>query len=896
MADTLYLVDTFSLVFQVFHAIRQPMTGTRGQPTNAIYGFTGDIQHLINEKKPSHLICAMESEGPGERVEIYQEYKANRGEMPDELRPQIPNILEVVQGYNIPVVSCPGWEADDVIATLATQAVADGLDVRIVSSDKDMRQLINDKVKVYSIRKKRFMDDQGLWDEWGVRPNQVIDFQSLVGDSVDNVPGVPLVGPKKAQALLEKFETLDAVLDNADQAPGKKLSENLVTYREQALMSRELVTLKTDLPIEIEWDSARVSEPNHQRLFELFSDFGFRRYADEMQTQLMKAGVKGAKEHKREWKTISTAEEFNAFVKALSEQTTFCFDLETSSKNALLADIVGWAFCWEKDQACYIPVDAPEGDQTLSPEVVLEALRPILESPDIIKLNQNIKYESLVLRRAGVMLAGIGLDPMVGDYLIDAGARSHGLNDLSKKYLHREMIPISDLIGKGQKQLKMFEVDVEKTSEYASEDADVTWQIAEIIDEKLKEENLDELYWNLEGPLIEVLAEMEWNGISINTEELKNQSVRISGRLDALKAEIHDLAGREFNIDSPKQLSKILFEDLKLPPSKKTKTGWSTSADVLEQLASEHPLPAKLIEHRQLSKLKGTYLDALPALVNPETGKLHTSFSQTTAATGRLSSSDPNLQNIPVRTVEGREIRRAFIPSQPGWKLICLDYSQIELRMLAHFCHDEVMSESFRSGEDIHAAVAAQVYDVPLEEVTSAQRRVAKAVNFGVIYGQSAFGLAAALDISKEDAASFIDDYFEKYSSVQNFMDETLSETKRTGFATTILGRRREITGIRSHRFGNLNLPERTAVNTVIQGSAADLIKRAMLDVHAALAESELQAKMLLQIHDELVFEAPAEEVDALIALAKDKMESAMELDVPVIVDTKHGDNWLEAD
>lgn len=896
MADTLYIIDTFSLVFQVFHAIRQPMTGTRGQPTNAVFGFTGDLQHLFKEKSPTHLMCAMESQTPQERVAIYEDYKANRDAMPDDLRPQIPLILDVVQAYGIPIVSHPGWEADDVIATLATRAAAEGFDVRVVTSDKDIRQLLSPKIQIYSIRKRQLYDAENLWDDWGVRPDQVVDFQSLVGDSVDNVPGVPLVGPKKAQALLEKFETLEKVLENADQAPGKKMAENLKTFKDQALMSRELVRLNVNLPIELNWEDCRVTTPDHQRLHELFTDFGFRRYANEMETEVAQTSIKEAKSDVREWVKVDNEARFSEFLTELKEQSKFCVDLETTSIDPLQADIVGWAFCWESGKSFYLPVDGPQGAARLDPKAVLDSLQPILEDPERTVVNQNIKYDMLVLRRAGVRIGNIGLDTMVGDYLLDAGARTHKLDEISKKYLHRKMIPISDLIGKGKKQLKMFEVDVDDAAEYASEDADVCWQLTEIIEENLHDSELWDLYWDLERPLIPVLAEMEWNGIQVDVAELKRQSDLLSLRLADLMGEIYAAAGTEFNIDSPKQLAKILFEDLKLPVVKRTKTGLSTDQEVLEKLAFEHPLPAKIIEHRQLTKLKGTYLDALPSLVNKFTGKVHTSFSQTTAATGRLSSSDPNLQNIPVRTDEGRLIRKAFIPSEPGWKLVCLDYSQIELRMLAHFCHDEEMTNSFREGIDIHTAVAAQVYGVAAEEVQPSQRRVAKAVNFGVIYGQSPYGLAAALGIPKEEAAQFIEDYFTKYSSVQEFMESTLDTVKETGYATTILGRRREISGIRGTRWGNLNMPERTAVNTVIQGSAADLIKRAMINVHARLKREEHPARMLLQIHDELVFEAPAEAVDSLILLAREEMETALDLDVPIVVDCKSGDNWLDAE
>jgi DNA polymerase I len=895
MPHMLYLVDTFSLVFQVYYAIRQPMTGTRGQPTNAVFGLTGDIQHLLKDKQPSHLIFAMESTEDQERVNIYQDYKAHREEMPDDLRPQIEMILDVIRGFNIPIISHPGWEADDVIATLAKQAEADGFEVVIVSNDKDLRQLLSPRIRIYNIRKKQMQDAEFLLGEWGIRPDQVIDFQALVGDSVDNVPGVPLVGPKKASALLERFGTLDDVLLHADEAPGKKLSENLKTYAEQARISRDLVTLRTDLPLDYDWEQARVSTPDHQRLLELFEDFGFRRYSDEQRSLASEARMKGAGEHERRWEVVRTPAQFETFLTALRNRHRFCVDLETTSVNPMEADIVGWAFCWEADAGHYIPVAGPTGETFLDCQTVLAALKPILEDPDREIVNQNVKYDMVVLKRAGVAVRGLGLDPMVGDYLLDAGALNHGLDELAKRYLHRRLIPISDLIGKGKTQLKMFEVEVDKAAEYASEDADVAWQLAEIITGKLEEENLWDLYWNLERPLIPVLADMEYLGIRVDSDELARQSEALTGRLDALMHEVYALADCEFNLNSPKQLAKVLFEELRLPVLKRTKGGDpSTNEEVLQRLAYEHDLPARLMQHRHLAKLKGTYLDALPRMVNAYTGRIHTSFSQVTAATGRLASSDPNLQNIPIRTEEGRQVRRAFIAGEPGWKLICIDYSQIELRMLAHFCQDPALLAAFRDGVDIHRAVAAEVYGVAPGDVTREQRTVAKAVNFGVIYGQTAFGLGAALGIHKDEAAEFIDDYFAKYAEVSGFIDHVLQTCRQTGYATTILGRRRAITGIRPERYPSLNLPERTAVNTVIQGSAADLIKQAMINVHRRLQDEASPGRLLLQIHDELVFEAPADAVEGVISLAGTEMESALELDVPIVVDISVGENWLE--
>ncbi|MFO1006415.1 MAG: DNA polymerase I [Planctomycetaceae bacterium] len=897
MSDTLYIVDTLSLVFQVYHAIRQPMTGSRGQPTNALFGFTGDLEHLIKEKKPTHLICAMDSKGEGERNKIYAEYKAHREAPPEDLQVQIPLVLDLIRAYNIPVVIVPGWEADDVIATLATRAAANGMDVRLVTNDKDARQLLSDKIKIYSIRKKRMYDIEDLEKEWGIRPDQVVDFQSLMGDSVDGVPGVPQVGPKTATALIQEFGTLENVLANADKVKGKKVSQNLKEFAHLAHTSRELVRLHRELPIELDWDTARVHEPDWPKLVELFTDYGFRRYTAEAQSQLAKSSTQAAAEiPTRDWKIVHTEEEFEKFLAALKQQSKFCIDLETTSLNAMEAEIVGWAFCWQAGVGYYIPVDGPSGSKTLNRSKVLVALKPIIEDPARTAINQNIKYDMLVLKNHGVQIANVGLDPMIGDYLLDAGERSHGIDALTKKYLDREKIPTSDLIGKGTRQLKMFEVDVDKVAEYASEDADFAWQLADRIEPLLKEQSLWDLYWNLERPLISILAQLEMNGIRVNREELKRQSELVEKRLVGLTTECHELAGHEFNLNSPKQLATILFDELHLPVIKRTKTGPSTDEEVLEELSHKHPLPAKLMEHRMLAKLKGTYIDALPQMINRKTGNVHTSFSQVTAATGRLASTDPNLQNIPVRTEEGRLIRRAFEPSAPGWKLVCLDYSQIELRMLAHFCQDPVMLEAFRQGEDIHRRVASEVYGVPADQVTSDQRRVAKAVNFGVIYGQTSFGLANALGIERSVAETFITEYFQRYAEVEKFMHRTLEEVAHTGFAKTILGRRQAIDGIRPKRFRTLNMPERTAVNTVIQGSAADLVKQAMIHVDRAMRKAQRPARMLLQIHDELVFEAPEAEVASLVELAKREMENALPLNVPVVVDVKVGDNWLDAE
>lgn len=922
MPQTVYLIDTFSLLFQVFHAI-PPMTGPAGQPTNALFGFSRDILSLVRDRKPDWLICAMDSSGPNLRNEIYEAYKANRTEMPEDLRPQIPLLKDLLAAFRVPVFEAPGWEADDVIATLTRHAVDRGFLVRIVTSDKDARQLLGPSVEILNLRKNTVLTVEGLREDWGILPEQVVDFQSLVGDAVDNVPGIPLVGPKKAAQLLQTWGTLEGVLAHAAEAPGAKLRENLVTYAEQARTSEKLVRLNQHLPLELQWDDCRLQPFDVPKLQELFRGLGFRRLVDEAGTVTPKRGnpqkslfdeanssqeepassangaptpVVPTAARERNWKVIDTEADFERLTETLRGVRRLALDLETTGVDPLRCEIVGWAIAWNDHESAYIPVRGPEGCALLDPARVIEGFRPLLQNPELEWVNQNLKYDLIVLRGVGIEPASLGIDPMVGDYLLDAGARSHNLEVLMMKYLGRQGISISTLIGTGKNQITMDCVEVQKVAEYASEDAEAAWELATVIGEQLKSEGLWDLYWDLERPLIPVLAELEQRGIRVDAEELGRQSAEAGQKLQELMGIIHGLAGREFNIDSPLQLRKILFDELKLPVKKKTKTGPSTDQDVLEELATLHELPAKIIEHRQLTKLKGTYLDALPTLVHPVTGRIHTSFNQVVAATGRLSSSDPNLQNIPIRTEEGRRIRRAFRAGEPGWKLVCADYSQIELRMLAHFSGDLALHRAFAEGIDIHAAVASDVYRVPLADVDSEQRRVAKAVNFGVLYGQSSYGLAAALGISNEEAANFIEGYFKQYAEVTAFLEELLDRCHADGYARTILGRRRRIEGIRpaGQRNRNRNMAERTAINTVIQGSAADLIKRAMLGISARLRKEGHPGKMLLQIHDELVFEAPNESIPHLVELIHEEMEHALPLGVPLVVDVSTGENWLD--
>jgi len=887
---TVYLIDAYNLIFQVFHALPE-MTSPRGEPVNAVYGFANDLVSLLDEKRPDFIVVVFDAPGPTFRHELFADYKVQRTEMPEDLVPQIPMIRRAAEVLGVPVVEQVGFEADDIIATLARQADEQQAECYVVTSDKDCRQLITDRVSLYNVRKREVYDREKLADDWGITPEQVVDFQALVGDPVDNVPGIPLIGPKLARQLLEQFGTLDDVLANADEVSGKKRKENLKQGGEQALLSRQLVRLDDEVPIEFHWQDAYSVEPDREAAAQLFQDLGFRRL-----TQRMSDPAEGAETPKPQWladyRLINTPEAFADWFAELRSQQRISVDTETTSLSAAASDIVGYSFCWEPGLAYYLPVRAPDGESVLDEQATVSALAEVLEDPVVEKIGQNLKYDIVALRQQGIRLRGLGFDTMVASYLLDAGARNHSLDELARRYLDHENVKISELIGAGRNQKRMDEVPLERITPYASEDADVPLRLAPLLEEQLEQQQLSELFHSLELPLIDVLAEMEHNGIRVDVDCLAKLSGEFGERIQCLRSEIHELAGGEFNIDSPKQLQKVLFEELGLPVVKRTKTGPSTDAEVLETLAPHHPLPAKVVEYRQFTKLKGTYVDALPTLVNPRTGRIHCSFHQTVAATGRLSSSDPNLQNIPIRSETGRKIRSAFVPGPADWLLLAADYSQIELRVLAHFSEDETLCASFAADEDIHRSVAAEVFDVAPEDVTSEMRRRAKAVNFGVIYGQSPFGLARSLGIEQEEAAEFIEAYFDRYPGVEAFLSEILAGCHSSGYVKTILGRRRSIRGVRNIEGRSRNLPERTAINTVIQGSAADLIKKAMIAIHARLEREDWNAKMLLQIHDELVFEVAPDQREPLADLVVGEMTDVMRLHVPLKVDLKSGPTW----
>lgn len=975
-AETLYLLDAHSLIYQVFHAIA-PMTSPSGLPTNAVFGFTRDL-FFIREKNPTAMIAVFDAPGATFRDALYADYKAHRAPMPDDLQLQIPLIHELLAAMNIPLLSQAGMEADDIIATLARLGDERGMNVFICSSDKDCRQLITERVKIFNLRKREVYDRDALFKDWGVTPEQVIDYQTLVGDSVDNVKGVEGVGPKTASQYLQTYGSLDNLLARVEELKGKK-RENLEKARDLLPTSRALVTLKTDVSLEVDWASWALKPWDAPKLLELFRNFGFRRFQDDIKNAMPASTLRvpsapppkpaqgdlfanmeednsapeapPPSDWKHTYHLVNDEATFATFLAQFSQQSRFAIDLETTSLEAHSAAIVGVAISWRAEEAWYLALRGPVGETSLDPARVLAAIQPILENPAIQKVNQNIKYDCQIFKAHGIEMAGIAGDSMVADYLLNAGERGHGLDALAEKYLHHRPIPITDLIGKGKNSLTMDQVPCRKVAEYAGEDADIALRLCAILEPKLEKESFkrppllpvlrgdsdevsrdsalcagviarDEaapappplcpgvpeqrgeaapstLYDDLEIPLISVLADMEFTGIRLDSPLLQKMSQSMAADLERLEGEIHALAGKTFNIASIKQLRSILFDELGFKPSHRTAItkAASTDQETLEDLARQgHELPKKLLEQRKIAKLKSTYVDALPALVHPRTGRVHTSFNQTVAATGRLSSNEPNLQNIPIRSELGGQIRAAFIPRE-GWSLIAADYSQIELRFLAHFSQDDALRHAFAEEVDIHTLVAGQIFNVELKDVNAEQRRIAKTVNFGVIYGMSAYGLADRLDIDKDAAATFIDAYFKKYPRVLDYQDRLLQTCRTDGYVATLLGRRRQITGIRANStFKNRNQPEREAINMQIQGSAADLIKAAMLKVHARLRLEKRKSKLLLQIHDELVLESPNDEVDTVVALVKHEMATALgnRIQVPLGVDVGVGPNWLE--
>ncbi len=877
----LFLIDGNSFCYRAFYAIRA-LTNSKGQPTNAIYGFITMLNKIVKEKKPDMLAIAFDLKGPTFRHKKYEDYKVQRKPMPDDLVGQMPLIKSVVSAYNIPIFEVQGFEADDILATLARRAEEHDIETFIVTGDKDALQLVDSHIKVYSPHKEGLIYDAAkVKEEYGVEPKKMIDIMSLMGDAIDNIPGVKGIGEKTAVELIAEFGSLDGLYKDLDKVKGEARKRILKENKEMAYLSRDLAVLDENVPIKIDFKELELKEPNEPKLFELFKEFEFK--------SLMK-GVTPKGTLKSTYELIDNEKELEKLVKELKDLKEFAFDFETTSVDPMLAAPVGVSFSWKTGHACYIPMN-----KYFTIDQVLGKLKPVFENKNIKKIGQNIKYEYIVLANNDIKLKGISFDTMVASYVLNPSKLNHNLEDISLEYLsHKMTTPIEELLGKGKNAVTMDKVDVKKVSDYCCEDSDVTFRVKNILEKDIEGKGLGQLFYDVEIPLIEVLAIMEINGVGIDKEYLAKLSNEMAHKLEKLTKEIYEIAGEEFNINSPKQLSKILFEKLKLPITKRTKTGISTNEEVLVKLAAEHKLPKKLLEYRELSKLTSTYIDSLPELINPKTGRVHTSFNQTVTATGRLSSSEPNLQNIPVKTEEGRKIRKAFIASSKDNVLLSADYSQIELRILAHLSGDKQLAKAFKEGLDIHAFTAALVFGVEEKEVTSEMRGMAKTVNFGIVYGMSPYGLSQSLGIEVNKAKEFIDSYFERYPDVKQYLEGLVEEARKNGFVTTILGRRRYIPEINNQNVQIRQFAERTATNAPIQGSAADVIKVAMIAINEKLVSGGMDTKMTLQVHDELVFDVPKKELEKACKIVRTGMEDVIKLKVPVEAHIEVGKNWLE--
>jgi DNA polymerase-1 len=915
--NALYLIDAMSLAYRAHYIfISRPLINSEGQNTSAAYGFTNSLLKLIEDHSIEHAAVVFdEGEEDTFRKEMYEDYKANRDPPPDELLENIPYIKEIVKGLDIPVLEVSGVEADDVIGTLATQAEADGADVVIVSPDKDFKQLLSDQVSIYKPAKGdqdfEIKTGETFRDEYGLDPAQFIDMLALMGDSSDNVPGVYGIGEKTAQKLLREHHSVETLIEKADDLNGKRAREGMQEHAEEARLSKRLVRIRTDLDVGLDWHELQRRELDEKKLTTVFQELEFDSFVDRL-------GLEGETDSEEEsddedpdlefdfgpyeevqeldpdavdYEVIETEDELRAFADRLGEQSRYAFDTEATSRDAMTADLVGLSFSWAAETATYVPTPLPDDTST---DAVLDVLRPAL-GQDTRKVGHNLKYDLLLLKRHGVDVVGTLFDTMVAHYLV-APEQNHNLGDVARGVLNYKMVPIAGLIGDDTDRESMREVDVEEAAPYACEDADIALRLADELEPQLDDGNVLEIAHDIEFPLVHVLAAMEHTGIRLDTEVLNEISAGLEERLNEIEEQVFELAGEEFNINSTQQLGEILFDKLDLPVVSKTPTGKrSTKESVLEELSTEHEIPGLVLDWRSTYKLKSTYLDALGELVHPETDRLHTSFNQTRTATGRLSSSDPNLQNIPIRTELGREIRRAFVPKE-GWQLLAADYAQIELRILASMSGDEAMQKTFREGGDIHTDAASRVYGIEPDEVTPDQRSKAKEVNYGIPYGISPWGLAQRMRMPVDEAQDIIKQYRQSYPGVSKLLNELVEDAQEKGYAETLLGRRRYLPDIDSSNSNERSAAERVAVNMPIQGTQADMIKIAMNRIHERLADEEWATRMLLQVHDELVFGVPPDEVMEVQSMISQEMKDALPLDdVPVVVDIDVGDNWLDA-
>ena len=935
----LFLLDAYALIYRAFFAMsKNPRVNSKGLNTSAVMGFLNSLYEILKNEKPSHIGVAFDVAGTAQRQAEYSEYKANREKMPDDLRESIPYIIRLIEAFNIPVYGVEGYEADDVIGTLAKKAEQLGFTTYMMTPDKDFGQLVTDKILLY--KPAKFGEPAQIWgpkevcERYGIqKPEQLIDILGLWGDAADNIPGIPGIGEKTAAQLVGQYGSVENLIAHADELKGKQ-KENVINFAEQGLMSKALATINLEVPVDFDEEELRAKDPDVPALMALFEELEFRTFAKRFLDDYKKSKeggdlplqeTKSSKEavaiptssnafdlfHQdgnsdllefsdkasaqtvpHDYRLVETEEDIKSLVKLLSAQKQFVFDTETTNIDVYSAELVGLSFAIKAHEAWYLPMPANQ-EECLKK---LELLRPLFEDESILKIGQNLKYDISMLAQYGIKVKGPLFDTMLAHYLLEPEQR-HNMDYLAEVYLNYLTIPIEDLIGKGRQQRTMREVPVNLAKEYAAEDADITLQLYEKLLPLLKENGVEKLFHEIEMPLVPVLSRMEANGVRIDTENLQLISETFGAEIHKIEEQIYEQAGMPFNIASPKQLGEVLFERLHIDEkAKKTKTGqYATGEEVLQKLAHKHTIINLILDYRSLTKLKSTYLDALPALVNPKDGLIHTSYNQAVTATGRLSSNNPNLQNIPVRTEKGREIRRAFVPRSEAYTLLAADYSQIELRIIAHLSQDPAMVADFNLGHDIHAATAAKVFHVPMDQVTKEQRSRAKAVNFGIIYGMSAFGLAERMELSRSEAAEIIKKYFEEYAGIKEYMNRSIALARERGYAETILGRRRYLRDINGANSVVRGFAERNAINAPIQGSSADMIKIAMIGIHEEMERLKMQSKMILQVHDELVFDAHLDELDALKAIVQDKMVNALPLSVPVVVEMNTGANWLEA-
>jgi DNA polymerase I len=891
-SQKILLVDGNSFLYRAYYAIPS-LSNSKGEPTNAIYGFIAIMRKLMADSEPDYIAVCFDRKEPTFRHDRFKDYKVHRKPMPEDLVPQIEPIKEFCRLYKLAVFEKAGFEADDLIGTLAVKAADDGYQVYIVTGDKDALQLVNDNIKVLNPHKEHFVYDiekVKLRFE-GLGPEKVVEVMALMGDSSDNIPGVKGIGEKGALKLIHQFGTIENLIKNADKISSKSQQNLIKDQIEMLRMSRELAKIDTQVDIKMEWEKMKVQAPDEAPLMEFYKRYEFR----GLQKDLTPATT--AKDEKRCYKNICTEKEFQDFVAQLKKIEAFSFDTETTSEDPTRAQLVGLSFAWEPLCAYYIPVTfSPLCETSLPVEKVIAALKPILENPEQKKYGQHIKYDWIVMKRMGVNIQGVAFDTMIASYLANPLKLNHNLDDISLECLGVKKITTASLLGTGKNQITMADVPIEKILEYACEDADCVYRLVCVLEKKLEEHKLLNLFHEVELPLSEVLAKMEMNGVYLDLKFLKELSENAGQDLEKLTSQIYKEAGTEFNINSTKQLAEILFERLKLPVIKKTKTGYSTDVSVLEKLALTYELPKKILEYREKQKLKSTYLDALPEMINPETGLIHTSYHQTVTATGRLSSSDPNLQNIPIKNESGRMIRKAFIPrpSKKKRKMLSADYSQIELRILAHLSGDASLTKAFKEDRDVHKYTATLLYGVKEPEVTYEMRNLAKTINFSIIYGKTAFGLAQDLGISVSEADGFIENYFKRYSAVKEYLESQKEQAKRDGYLTTMLGRRSYFPDIHSKNPQVRQFAERAAINAPIQGSAADLIKVAMIAIQRELENQKFESLMIMQVHDELVFDMPENETERLSSMVRDQMQNAYKMRVPLQVDIFVGDSWYK--